>query len=114
MEDRQWMYMGRTSQGDASIEWMNKTDRFLKCAFGKAPKYPKMALCPCSKCVSRRMQGQEVLGIHLHKNGFTPNYTRWVHHGEANRMREEVVRQHVEAFDADARVADMVDDVHQA
>jgi hypothetical protein len=29
-------------------------------------------------------------------------------------MREEVVRQRVEAFDADAGVVDMVDDVHQA
>jgi hypothetical protein len=29
-------------------------------------------------------------------------------------MREEVVRQHVEAFDADVGVVDMVDDVHQA
>ena len=39
---------------------------------------------------------------------------RWVYHGEADRMREEVVRPRVEAFDADAGVADMVDDVHQA
>ena len=54
------------------------------------------------------------MGIHLHKNGFTLNYTRWVHHGEADRMREEEVRPRVEAFDADAGVADMVDDVHQA
>jgi len=108
------MYAGRTSQGDVSIEWMNKTDRFLKRAFGKAARYPKMALCPCSKCGNRRMQNQEVMGIHLHKNGFTPNYTRWVHHGEADHMREEVVRPHVKAFDADAGVADMVDDVHQA
>ena len=108
------MYTGRTSQGDVSIEWMNKTDRFLKRAFGKAARYPKMALCPCSKCGNRRMQNQEVMGIHLHKNGFTPNYTRWVHHGEADRMREEVVRPRVEAFDADVGVADMVDDVHQA
>jgi hypothetical protein len=29
-------------------------------------------------------------------------------------MREDLVRQCVEAFDADAGVADMVDDVHQA
>jgi hypothetical protein len=29
-------------------------------------------------------------------------------------MREKVVRQRVEAFDADAGVANMVDDVHQA
>jgi hypothetical protein len=93
---------------------MNKTEHFLKCAFAKAAKYPKMALCPRSKCGNRRMQNQEVMGIHLHKNGFMPNYTRWVHHGEADHMREEVVRQRVEAFDVDARVADMVDDVHQA
>jgi len=114
MEDRQWMYTDRTSQSDASYEWMQKTDHFLNRAFGKAAKFPKMALCPCSKCGNRRMVDKELMGTHLHKNGFTPNYTRWVHHGEANRMREEVVRQRVEAFDADAGVADMVDDVHQA
>jgi hypothetical protein len=60
------------------------------------------------------MKNQEVMGIHLYKNEFTPNYTRWVHHGEADRMREEVVRQRIKAFDADAEVADMVDDIHQA
>jgi hypothetical protein len=49
------MYTGRTSQGDASIEWMNKTECFLKRAFGKAAKYPKMALCPYNKCGNRRM-----------------------------------------------------------
>jgi hypothetical protein len=108
------MYTGWTSQGDASYEWMTKTEGFLKRAFGKAAKYSKMALCPCNKCGNRRMQNQEVMGVHLHKNGFTPNYTRWVHHGEADRMRKEVARPRVEAFDADARVADMVDDVHQA
>ena len=52
------------------------------------------------------------MGKHLVKNGFTPDYTRWVHHGEAHRMREEVVRPRVEAFDADAGVADMLDDFH--
>ena len=54
------------------------------------------------------------MGKHLLKNGFTPDYTRWVHHGEAHRMREEVVRPRVEAYDADAGVADMLDDAHQA
>ena len=54
------------------------------------------------------------MGKHLVKNGFTPDYTRWVHHGEAHRMREEVVRPRVEAYDADAGVADMLDDTHQA
>jgi hypothetical protein len=56
------MYTGPTSKGDASYEWMTKTEGFLKRAFGKAAKYLKMALCPCSKCGNRRMQNQEVMG----------------------------------------------------
>jgi hypothetical protein len=39
------------------------------------------------------------MGKHLLKNGFTPDYTRSVHHGEAHRLREEVVRPRVEDFD---------------
>ena len=31
-----------------------------------------------------------------------------------HRMREEVVKPHIEAYDADAGVADMLDDAHQA
>jgi hypothetical protein len=34
--------------------------------------------------------------------------------GEAHRTREEVVRQHVEDYDADAGVADMLNDNHKA
>ena len=54
------------------------------------------------------------MGEHLWKNGFTADYTRWVYHGEADRMREEVVRPHVEDYDADAGVADMLNDYHEA
>ena len=50
------------------------------------------------------------MGEHLWKNGFTADYTRWVYHGEANCMREEVVRPRVEDYDADAGVADMLND----
>ena len=53
------------------------------------------------------------MGENLWKNGFTVDYTRWVYLGEVDRMREEVVRPRVETFDADARVADMLDDIHQ-
>ena len=54
------------------------------------------------------------MGGHLWKNGFTADYTRWVYHGEADRMREEVVRPCVEDYDADAEVADMLNDYHEA
>jgi hypothetical protein len=54
------------------------------------------------------------MGIHLLKHGFTPDYTHWIHHGEAHRMREKVVRPRLEHVDADGRVADMLDDYQQA
>jgi hypothetical protein len=51
---------------------------------------------------------------HLAKNGFTRNYTQWVYHGEADRVREEVVRPRVEGYNADARVVAWLDDYHEA
>jgi hypothetical protein len=51
---------------------------------------------------------------HIWKNGFTLGYTRLIFHGEAHHMREEVVRQRVEHYDADAGVADMLNDYHEA
>jgi hypothetical protein len=51
---------------------------------------------------------------HIWKNGFTPDYTRWIFHGEAHRMREEVVRQRVKDYDADVGVADMLNGYHEA
>jgi hypothetical protein len=43
-----------------------------------------------------------------------PDYTRWILHDEAQRTREEVARQCVEDYDADAGVADMLNDYHEA
>jgi hypothetical protein len=54
------------------------------------------------------------MGRYLLKNGFMTDYTRWIWHGEADRMREEVVRPHVEDYDADAGVGDMLNDYHEA
>jgi hypothetical protein len=42
----------------------------------------------------------------LFNNGFVQNYTRWIHHGERDRIREEVVRPLLEEYDADAGMAD--------
>jgi hypothetical protein len=54
------------------------------------------------------------MGRHLVYNGYTHDYHRWIHHGEADRIRVEVVRPRLEAFDDDVGVADMLDDAHQA
>jgi hypothetical protein len=51
---------------------------------------------------------------HIWNNGFTLDYTRWSFHGEAHRTREEVVRQRIEDYDANVKVADMLNDYHKA
>jgi hypothetical protein len=56
---------------------------------------------------------QQAILEHICKNVFTPDYTRWIFHGEAHRTREEVVRQRIEDYDVDARVADMLNDYHE-
>jgi hypothetical protein len=93
---------------------VNKTDAFLNHAFGEAARGEMLVLCPCSKSENKKRQNRDNMAKHLVKNGFTPNYTRWVHHGEAHRMRKEVVRPHVEDFDADAGLVDMLDDFHES
>ena len=108
------MYTGRASQGPVTNEWIDKIDAFLEWAFGMATKGASKIWCPCSKCANRKRQMKKVMGEHLWKNGFTADYTQWVYHGEANCMREEVVRPCVEDYDADAGVADMLNDYHEA
>jgi hypothetical protein len=57
---------------------------------------------------------KDTMGKHLVIHGYTLGYHQWIHHGEADRIREEAVRPRLEAFDDDAGVADMLDDAHQA
>ena len=35
MDDREWMYTGRSSQTSLTEEWIDKTDAFLKWAFAR-------------------------------------------------------------------------------
>ena len=113
MDDREWMYTGRSSQTSLIEEWIDKTDAFLERAFARV-KGASVTWCPCSKCANTRRQTKLVMGKHLCKNGFTADYTRWIYHGEAGRGRDEVVRQRIEEYDGDARVGDMLNDYHEA
>ena len=57
-----------------------------------------------------RRQRREDMTQHLCNYGFTRDYTQWTYHGEANRMRDGVVRQRIDDLDSDAGVVDMLDD----
>ena len=101
MDDCEWMYTGCSSQTSLTTEWIDKTNAFLEWAFARV-KGASVTWCPCSKCANTRRQTKLVMGKHLCKNGFTTDYTRWIYHGEADRGRDEVVRQRIEEYDGDA------------
>jgi hypothetical protein len=115
MDDREWMYSGRRSSREITREWVDKTEAFIKQAFDRASG-ARAIFCPCTNCKNRKRQTKEVMTSHLARNGSTKNYTRWTHHGEDDREREEVVRPRIEDFtaDADAGVAAWLDDYHAA
>ena len=104
---------GPSSQGSLTDEWIEKIDAFLELAFARV-KGARGTWCPCSICANTHRQTKVVMGKHLCKNGFMANYTRWIYHGESDRVRDEVVRQHIKDYDADARVGDMLNDNHEA
>ena len=104
---------GPSSQGSLTDEWIEKIDAFLELAFARV-KGARATWCPCSICSNTHRQTKVVMGKHLCKNGFTTNYTRWIYHGESDRVRDEVVRQGIEDYDADAGVGDMLDDYQEA
>jgi hypothetical protein len=83
-------------------------------AYDEAAKGASLVSCPSSKCANRKRKSKKSMVEHIWKNGFTSGYTQWIFHGEAHHMREEVLRQRVEHYDADVGVADMLNDYHEA
>jgi hypothetical protein len=90
------------------------SDVFLELAFGEAAKGASLVPCPCNKCANMKRKTKKAMREHIWKNGFTPDYTRRILHGEAHRTREGVVRQRIMDYDADTGVADMLNDYHKA
>jgi hypothetical protein len=101
MEYHEWMYTGRVIRNDVTPEWITKTDVFLEWTFGEATKGASLVPCSCTKRANRKRKTKKTMGEHIWKNGFTPDYTRWIFYGEAHRTRMEMVRQCVEGYDVD-------------
>jgi hypothetical protein len=108
MADREWMYTGFK---DKTNEWVNGTGEFLEKAFGLASKGAIRVFCPCSKCKNQTRKEQRQMRNHIWANGYVPNYTRWILHGEPQQVTEAVVRPDLEGFDQDAGMANLLEDV---
>ena len=62
MDDHEWMYTGRSSQGSMTDEWIAKTDAFLELVFARV-KGARGTWCPCSICANTRRQTKVVMGM---------------------------------------------------
>jgi len=90
MENREWMYEGRTSQWDFTEEWNEKAEQFMDRAFA-IPSRPIKVFFPCVKCRNGKRQSKDEVSKHLVRHGFTPFYHVWNFYGEklAKRARTE-------------------------
>jgi hypothetical protein len=94
------MYMGFESK---SVEWVRGMDNFLKEAFSEVVAKGSFRMpCPYTKCKNQKKKDYTHMYKDIFVNGYVPNYTHWVYHGERHRIREEVVRPQLKEFDADA------------
>ena len=96
MNDCEWMYTGRVTRASMTEEWIEKTNEFLEGAWAQAEGSSFM-WCPCSSCGNQKRKTKKVMGEHLVKYGFTPDYTRWIFQ-----------------FDAAGGIGDMLDDYEDA
>lgn len=80
MDDRLWMYR-RVCDGFVSKEFYDGVVKFVNFAFSQASPL-RVVRCPCVKCDNRKFQNKEIVMEHLLRKGFTPNYLRWIYHGE--------------------------------
>jgi hypothetical protein len=108
------MYTGHVGRNDVTPKWIRKANDFVERTYGEAAKGASLVPCPCSKCVNQKRKLKKSMVEYIWKNGFMSGYTRWIFHGKAHRTREEMLRQRVEHLDADVRVADMLNDYHEA
>ena len=113
MDDREWMYTGRVTRASMINEWTEKTNEFLEGVWAQA-EGSRFMWCPCKSCGNQKRKTKKVMGEYLVNYGFTPDYTRWIFHGKAHRMRDEVVRQRIDECDVAGGIGDMLDDYEEA
>jgi hypothetical protein len=96
------MYGGWNKSGAHTMEWINKTQEFIDCAFPGPPDDD--VECPCSRCTNALCQDNRTLTLHLCKFGFISGYEVWTHHGEIVHQRTTSV-----AKEEDDRSGEMLD-----
>jgi hypothetical protein len=93
--------------GGPIISWSKHLAWLLNGQFGHC--------VPAGNVTTKKRKVKREVYKDLFKNKFVENYKRWIFHGEERaRIREEEVRAHLEEYDGDAGMADMVVDYNEA
>jgi hypothetical protein len=105
-ENRGLMYGGWEKGGAHMREWMNKTQKFINCAF-YLPNNCGLK-CPCSRCRNAVCEDKRTLILHLCKVGLISGYEVWMHHDESVRQTASVAEEEDDKR-GDDRMDEMLD-----
>jgi hypothetical protein len=106
-QGRGWMYDGWNKSGAHTMEWMNKTQEFINCAFSGPPD--EGVKCPCSRYRNTLHQDKRMLTLHLCKFSFMPGYEVWTHHSETVHQGTASVAEEEDDRSNDDRMDEMPD-----
>ncbi|KAL5568137.1 hypothetical protein UlMin_024712 [Ulmus minor] len=82
--DREWM----KDPNKVSPRYVAGVEEFIRVAL-QCMNLDGLTLCPCIKCVNRKLQKIDVIRAHLITVGINESYTRWVNHGEEESEDDE-------------------------
>ncbi|XP_006596670.1 uncharacterized protein [Glycine max] len=105
--DRSWMTRPRISD-----EYDNGVEDFLQFAKHNAAPIGGLYLCPCVNCLNGRRQYLDDIRTHLICDGISPNYTKWIWHGELPQMSSSPLTAPVDEEVGD-HIEDMLRDLGQ-
>ena len=107
--DKSWMHLSTRS----CIEYINRVENFLECAFKHSIDGDMKINCPCIDCNNRYHWTRDEVQYHLLFRGIKRDYTTWYLHREGDS--EEEGDSEVEGGDNDGILyGDMFDTIKDA
>jgi hypothetical protein len=102
-----WMYGGWKKSGAHMRELMNKTQKFIDCAFFVPAN--QGVKCPLNRYRNALCEDKRTLTLHLCRFGFMPAYEVWMHYGKSVHQRTASVAEEEDDMSGDDRMDEMLD-----
>ncbi|XP_074323736.1 uncharacterized protein LOC141660647 [Apium graveolens] len=107
--DRSWIDI----PDKLSLDYANGIIEFISVA-EKRVNAKGMVLCPCCRCMNKKLQNINMIKVHLLSNGFLDTYKRWYYHGEQiDEVEDEMFINNEDAYVNDKH-NDLAEGLHDA